>query len=644
MENNTYTWLTVKEIAMLLCKDVSTIQKLCKSGKALTKTVDGHGKGRGNKVLLIALESMTTKNQLSFWEKKELEENEFLNNLTANEREKICFKFHVVMMYREFKAVPHKEGRMKLFLEKINKENPAATVTRTQVNRWDRNYEEQGLQGLYDGRGSYKRGQTSIPDEAWNTFYSLWFHNPRATFQQCYDMTCEKYREQIPQMPSIQSFRRQMDKIPQNVKILRSKGRKGFDDNCMPHMQIDYEAIASNEQWVADHHVFDVLVEDDKGNIFRPWLTAWLDRRSRYIVGYEINHCTPNSDIVLSSFAKACIKSGIPETVLLDNGKDFKAYDLFNNDNAMSIAGQMGIKVINAIVKNAKAKPIERYFKTLEEKYFAMLPCYIAGKPHLRPEKMNMTNKKLKLKGLCISYEKFLKIAELIVQEKNNTVHRGRGMNKRTPFEIYTGNFVRPARMVRDEDVLHLLLQRTSRPVKVGRNGVHLKATGYYYNSFDLFDMIGKEVYARYNSDDASKIFVYDTEDRFLCTAECNELVQLGTEASIQTIKEYNRYKKERRERMKELLPSLPDYTLEEYLNDRKANHKEYDVRKDAAAIPAVTSRHKDAKQILATEEQAQAAPAPAGTISFADRQKRKEEVDRALYEFIRKAGGDNQI
>lgn len=636
MEHDTYTWLTVKQIAQLLCRDVSTIQKLCKSQKFITKTISG--KGRGGKTLLIALESMTTEEQMTFLNSHKVEENNFLNGLTRKEREKVNFKLRVVTEYKEFKTVPHSHGRMNVFIETFNRENPAANITRTQVNRWEHSYDEQGIQGLYDGRGSHNRGNTSIPPEAWDTFYSQWFHNPRSSLQQCYEMTCQKYKEQFPQMPSIQSFRRQMDKVPQSVKILRSKGKKGFDDNCMPHIDVDYEAFASNEQWVADHHVFDVLVEDERGKIFRPWLSAWLDRRSRYIVGYEINSCTPNSDIVLSSFAKACIKCGIPETVLLDNGKDFKAYDLFNNENAMSVAQQMGIKVSNATVRNAKAKPIERYFRTLEEKYFAMLPCYIAGKPHLRPEKMSMTNKKLKLKGLCISYKEFLETAEQIIQEMNNHRHRGRGMCGRTPYEVYTQNFARPARMVNDDDVLHLLLQRTSRPVRVGRNGIRLKATGHDYNSTILFEMIGKEVYARYNSDDVSKVFVYDLEDRFLCTAKCNELAQLGTQASIQLIKEYNQYKKERREIMKKLLPAPPDYTLQEFLNDRKAEYQEYDVKHDPAAVPAITSRHKDKKQIL---EAGKEESAPTGTISFADRQKRRDKVDQALYEFIKKAGGD---
>lgn len=639
MEDNNYTWLTVKETAKLLCMTERNVRVLCQNGKVLTKTVPGHGKGQGSKILMIALESIAQEVQQSFFQNKELENSTFYNGLTAKEREKIDFKFHTIMEYRKFCSEPHKEGRMKLFLEKINREYPAASVTAAQINRWNRVYEENGIQGLYDSRGAHNRGQDTIPEEAWNTYYSLWFNNPRATLQQCYEMTCEKYREQIPHMPSRETFRRKIEKLPQPVKILRNEGKKGFDDKCMPHIDIDYEALASNEQWVADHHVFDVLVEGKNGKIFRPWLTAWLDRRSRYIVGYEINPCPPNSDIVQHSFANACWKCGIPETLLLDNGKDFKAYDLFNNGNGKSVAAQMGIRVINAIVRNAKAKPIERYFKTLEEKFFAMMPCYIAGKPHLRPEKMKMTNKKLKLKGLCMSYEEFLEKARLIIQEMNNSPHHGRGMNGHTPYEVYTENFSRPARMVKDEDVLNILLQRTSHPIKVGRNGVRLKATGFYYNSFTLFDKIGKEVYARYNSEDVSRIFIYSMEDQFLCKAECNELVQLGTSVSI---KKLSHYKKERRKRMKDLQPAPPDYTLEEYLHSRAVNHQEYDVKKDPAAVPAITSRHKDVKQILAAEETTVPTPAPTGTISFADRQKRREEVDAALYKFIRDAGGDN--
>lgn len=634
-----YIWLTVKEASSLTNVSERWIQKKIKKKEVIFKCVPSAG--RNGKKYLIALESFTQSIQQQFFEGEEQKSSEFILGLSEKEREKLFFKYKVVKEYIEFSGYKHSEGRMNAFLEKFNTENPAANINRGNVHQWVVKYKKGGLPGLYDSRGTHKRGTTTIPDEAWNTFYSIWF-NTKASVQQCYEMTCEKHKNDFDCLPSIYSFRRKLKSyIPEPVKELRDNGKKALEDKYMAHIKVDYNSMYSNQQWVADHHMLDVIVEDEKGHVFRPWLSAWIDRKSRYIVGYEINPCEPNSDIVLRSFAKACIKCGIPDEVELDNGKDFKAYDLFNNANGMSVSQQMGIKVTNAIVKNAKAKPIERMFRTMEEKYFALLPSYIAGKPHLRPEKMNMTNKKLKEKGLCMPYAELLDTMELLVKEMNNTVHTGAGMGNKTPYEVYTSNFTKPVRIVRDTDVLNLLLQRTSRPVKVGRNGIKVSTIGYWFDSDKLIEYAGKTVFARYNSDDVSKVYVYTTDDRFICTAYCNELAELGTEASIDLIREYQRRRKERKKKLNEFMPGKDHYTLQEFLASRKESYQEFDAGKENSMIQFVPVKHKHIDEIRKEEaeikKQKETEAMTGQAIQSIDR---KQKVDDALYHFMRKIGG----
>lgn len=634
-----YVWLTVKQASALTDLSERWIQKKIQKKEVIFKCVPSAG--RNGKKYLVALESFTQSIQQQFFEEKNQKANEFIISLTEKEREKLFFKYKVVRDYNEFSGCKHSEGRMNAFLEKFNSENPTANISRANVFQWVAKYKKNGLPGLYDSRGTHKRGTTTIPDEAWNTFYSIWF-NTKASVQQCYEMTCEKHKNDFDCLPSIDSFRRKLKfSIPEPVKELRNNGKKALEDKYMPHMKVDYRSIYSNQQWVADHHVLDVMVEDEKGHVFRPWLSAWIDRKSRYIVGYEINSCEPNSDIVLRSFAKACIKCGIPDEVQLDNGKDFKAYDLFNNTNGMSVSQQMGIKVTNAIVKNAKAKPIERMFRTMEEKYFALLPSYIAGKPHLRPEKMSMTNKKLKEKGLCMPYAELVNMMELIVKEMNNTAHTGEGMSGKSPYEVYTSNFIKPVRIVRDRDVLNLLLQRTSRPVKVGRNGIKVPAIGYWFDSDKLIEYAGKEVFARYNSDDVSKVYVYTTDDQFICTAYCGELAELGTAASIDLIREYNRRRKERQKKLNEFIPGKDHYTLQEYLASREESYQEFDAEKENSMIQFVPVKHKHINEIrkeeAETRKQKETEEVKGQAIQSIDR---KQKVDDALYQFMRKIGG----
>lgn len=189
---------------------------LCKNGKCITKKV--HGKGRGGETILIALESLAMNVQESFFKERELKENSFISSLTGGEREKLYFKYRVVMEYQGYKATSYREGRLNRFISDFNSSNPDANVTRSQVSRWESSYFKYGLKGLYDGRGTYNRGSTTIPDEVWDTFYSIWF-NTKTSVQQCYEMACEKHKDSA-NIPSISAFRRKLASIPQPVKIV----------------------------------------------------------------------------------------------------------------------------------------------------------------------------------------------------------------------------------------------------------------------------------------------------------------------------------------------------------------------------------------------------------------------------------------
>jgi hypothetical protein len=54
----------------------------------------------------------------------------------------------------------------------------------------------------------------------------------------------------------------------------------------------------------------------------------------------------PNADVVLACFAKGVNGFGIPSEIVLDNGKDYKALDIFNTEEknrVNSLAKQLDI-------------------------------------------------------------------------------------------------------------------------------------------------------------------------------------------------------------------------------------------------------------------------------------------------------------
>ena len=124
----------------------------------------------------------------------------------------------------------------------------------------------------------------------------------------------------------------------------------------------------------------------------------------------------PNANDILDAFARAVSSFGIPEGVLLDNGKNYTVKDLFNRDFTMSLANQMTLSVTNAIKYNAKAKHIERFFNTLEYSYMIHLESYIGANPKRRPKRMQTVNDKLK--GVAMPYAEFIQYVDH-VQETN---------------------------------------------------------------------------------------------------------------------------------------------------------------------------------------------------------------------------------
>lgn len=140
--------------------------------------------------------------------------------------------------------------------------------------------------------------------------------------------------------------------------------------------------MQSNEWWIADNHTFDVMVRDKSGKLHRPYLTAFLDARSGIFTGYYITY-NPGSEATLIALRKGILEYGIPDNIYVDNGREFLTFDIGglghrkkkpkNGEETFEPPGvfkRLGINMTNAIVRNAKAKIIERRFEGCEERPF----------------------------------------------------------------------------------------------------------------------------------------------------------------------------------------------------------------------------------------------------------------------------------
>ena len=537
-------WITVKVASECLNLSERTVQFKAQNNEYEHKYVKG--KGKGGKQLRILLESLPQEAQDKYNGVKATKSATTfnINQLTEAQRQKLNEKVFVVNEYESFKKHYLKRDYRKAFLNWFCSEYPEIDVNDSKLEDWTRKYKKGGVENLVDNRGCYGKGTTSLSKEMQQDFLSLYLTDKEPPITTCYNVLKIYYSDKNIKIPSISSFKRFLATIPPSTIALYRKGKKYFEDNFIASIPTVYESnLYSNDEWVADHHIYDVMVNGD-GKIGRAWLSVWFDRHSRAIVGYVINLCEPNADIVLDSFYEAAKKCGLPKRVHIDNGKDYKVHDLFNTDNPNSLVSVLEIAVRHAIPYNAKAKPVERVFKTLED-LNKLLDSYIGNSPDNRPESMKGTNQSIANK--CMSFESFKKWADACILQYNNTPHTGRGMNGKTPKEVYETGFNGAVRVLPD-DLLNILMRRTTKCVKVTKNGVKFRELkDVMYNSLELQELAyGKRVYARYRTGDARIIDIYSEDGVFICPVKVYGEYNFNDseELKVQTIREYGHHNK----------------------------------------------------------------------------------------------------
>ncbi len=70
--------------------------------------------------------------------------------------------------------------------------------------------------------------------------------------------------------------------------------------------------------------IISIFCRDDE-KVFRPWVTIFSDIRSRKPVGWILAQ-KPSGYTILSALDKMIDNYGVPEELLVDNGKDYRSH------------------------------------------------------------------------------------------------------------------------------------------------------------------------------------------------------------------------------------------------------------------------------------------------------------------------------
>lgn len=410
------------------------------------------------------------------------------------------------------------------------------------------------MDSLLDKRGKCSKGKSGIDEQIWQAFLSYYLDEAQHPIKKCYEYTLMWAQTTCPDLvadiPTYTTFyRRVRQDVPEAVEVLGRYGEKAYKDRCAPYIKRIYDDMASNEWWIADNHTFDIISLGDNGQTHRLYLTAFFDARSGIFTGCYVTNA-PCSQATLIALRKGILKYGIPDNIYVDNGREFLTFDIGGLGHRKKktkdgtepfspppVFARLGIKMTNAIVRNAKAKIIERRFRDVKDHLSRLFETYTGGNVVERPEQLKSV---LKSGKIPTDAELTAAVEELLDWYFNQQPYGGAVAADRgkTRMQVYNDNLHSVRKATADE--LTLMLMRSTRPQKVTRRGVHLDISGQrldYWNHEMLMTLLGKQVYFRYDPDDLSEVRIYDLEDRYIMTVPVDNTAVLKYGASKDEVK-----------------------------------------------------------------------------------------------------------
>ncbi|GMQ61170.1 Mu transposase C-terminal domain-containing protein [Vallitalea maricola] len=553
--------LTVKEVAELKNCSERWIRNQITNGNINDVLIEESSRGGKNgkqyRIPLISLEPKYQRKYYRLQRQKEVVDIE-INNIdneksfdkyTRQEREQIIYWKKLLEDWDTFRNTGGKKTELdQQFIAVWNNSHKEHNISISTLKRRWKNWKTYGDTALIENRGKKNRGKTTINPTAWAIFEQYYLSEARSDISHCYRLVKEwaiLERPELLPLASYRTYHREAQKIPYAIIQYFRYGKKACEDKALPYIKRLYKNLHSNQIWVADNHTFDVITrfDDGKEKTHRLYVTAYQDIRSRKMVGCYVTN-TPNSDANLYCLKKAIERYGIPEEIYTDNGREFLVHDIGGRGRRKTkddgehqvptILERLGIKFTNAIVRNGRAKIVERAFKQFKNEFCKLIDTYTGGHILERPESLK---DKVKVLNSIIMDDEFTKNFYTYVEGWYNEQEQyGEGMEGKSPNQVYEEQLI-IKRTAKKED-LNLMLMRSTRMQTVNRMGVKLKLYGqdlYYWNKQLIVTHQKDKVYLRYDPENVGTVRVYDENDKFLCIAENKEALEYG--ASKEDIK-----------------------------------------------------------------------------------------------------------
>lgn len=290
--------------------------------------------------------------------------------------------------------------------------------------------------------------------------------------------------------------------------------RKGVDalKAMYPAQTRDKTCLHAMEAVNADFHKFDVFVRwpryegDNEGEILRPQMMALQDIYSGRVLAWRVDR-TPNKSCVALAIGDMVETFGIPDHVLLDNGREFANKFLtgqaqtrhrfkIKDDDIPGILVSLGCEIHWATPYSGQSKPIERAFRDMcdaiaKDPRFA--GAYTGNRPEAKPENYG---------ARAIELDEFLHVLAEGIEEHNT--RRGRKSASamgRSFIETFDASYASAPISKATEAQRRLWLMGAEGLKADAKNGLIRFMKNEYWSPW-MTEIAGQRVVARFDPED----------------------------------------------------------------------------------------------------------------------------------------------
>ena len=372
-------------------------------------------------------------------------------------------------------------------------------ISKDKLRNWRKGFEKKGLVGLlYE----WNNGGDRIDPEVREKIEWLVWKNHLCRFMDVFeDLELLVDNNKRPSYSTVRNYVMKYKADNWAALVLHHEGKKGLRDRNMEVAlgRADENDVQPNQRWELDttiadiftgRKVQDVLLKTSDGK--RCKIIGIIDVYSRSVRFFLVEN--ENSLMVGQTIKDRILAWGLPEEIVIDNGKPYKNGRILNGLRSLRIAVHI------CIPGNPIEKPhIERVFRTLTEKLFRRLPGYSGNSVQNRPNEIKVRYSKRELQDLMDRY---------VTNVYAETVHSSTGQR---PRERMSPSGFTP-KMVSEHDLDILLMEKFERTV--GRGFIAFDNGKFFHPKLPE----GRKVTIRVNDFEASELLVF-IDNRPLCTA-----------------------------------------------------------------------------------------------------------------------------